>query len=124
MSPRGRDGRVWKTVAVTFLVVFSNVIGNLCLSLGMKTPAGMFSPWIAAGIALLILWTLSRMTLLSWADLSYVLPVTAVGYPLSAFAGKFFLGEQITPQRWAGTALILAGMALVGLTSPSSGRSK
>ena len=86
----------------------------------MKSPAGVLSPWVFAGVALLIVWALSKLALLSWADLSFVLPVTAVGYPLSAFAGYLFLGEAIPPQRWAGTALIVAGMVLVGLTAPSS----
>ena len=42
------------------------------------------------------------MTLLSWADLSYVLPVTSIGYVLTAFLGKYFFAEQITWQRWFG----------------------
>ena len=70
------------------------------------------------GIALLILWLLSRMALLSWADLSYVLPVTSLGYVASALIGRFFLNEQITPARWAGTLLIVAGTVLVGVGSP------
>jgi uncharacterized membrane protein len=70
------------------------------------------------GIALLILWLLSRMALLSWADLSYVLPVTSLGYVASAIIGRFFLNEQITPTRWMGTALIVAGTILVGRGSP------
>ena len=45
---------------------------------------------------LLILWLLSRMTLLSWADLSYVLPVTSIGYVLVALAGELFLHEAIS----------------------------
>ncbi|MCC6345300.1 MAG: hypothetical protein IT166_24075 [Bryobacterales bacterium] len=109
-----------KTAAVTAVVVVSNVAGNLFLSFGMKSPAGILSPWIAAGVLLLVLWTLTRMALLSWADLSFVLPVTAIGYPLSAIAGKLFLAEQITPQRWAGTVLIVAGTVLVGLTMPAA----
>ena len=28
------------------------------------------------------------MTLMSWADLSYILPITAIGYVLSAIAGQ------------------------------------
>jgi uncharacterized membrane protein len=111
---------LWKTAIVTSVVVVSNVAGNLCLSLGMKSSTGMLSPWVFAGVALLILWTLSRMTLLTWADLSFVLPVTALGYPLSAFAGRWFLGETITAERWAGTVLIVAGTVLVGLTAPST----
>jgi uncharacterized membrane protein len=111
---------LWKTLILTLFVVLTNVTGNLFLSKGMKTTAGVLSPWVWLGVALLILWTLSRMTLLSWADLSFVLPVTAVGYPLSAFAGKWLLGEHVTESRWTGTALILAGTLLVGLTSPAT----
>lgn len=84
----------------------------------------IFSPWVAAGILLLILWMLSRMALLSWADLSYVLPVTALGYVLNAFMGKLFLDEQITIARWAGTLLIVAGTALVGWGNPQTGKSQ
>jgi len=101
------------------------------LSHGMKqrpgfqlTPAAIvdtiFSPWVGLGILLLILWLLSRMALLSWADLSYVLPVTSVGYVLSAVMGRVFLAEHITWQRWTGTFLIFGGMLLVGGTQPNT----
>ena len=58
----------------------------------------LFQPWVALGVVLLIVWQLSRMALLSWADLSYVLPVTSVGYVLVALIGKVLLNEQITRQ--------------------------
>ena len=58
----------------------------------------LFNPWVALGVLLLILWLISQMTLLSWADLSYVLPVTSVGYVLVALVGRFFLHEQITAE--------------------------
>jgi len=74
------------------------------------------------GISLLILWLLSRMALLSWADLSYVLPVTSLGYVATSILSRIFLGEQITPLRWAGTLLIVAGMVMVGRGSPHSRR--
>jgi uncharacterized membrane protein len=112
----------WKTALFTAIVVCTNVIGNLCLSLGMKSPAGILSPWVVAGVALLIIWTLTRMTLLSWADLSFVLPVTALGYPLTAWMGRLFLNEQITTERWIGTGLIVTGTILVGLTSPAAAK--
>src|SRR5205085_12572833 len=82
----------------------------------------LFQPWVTAGVLLLVLWMLSRMALLSWADLSYVLPVTSVGYVLVALAGKLFLNEQITPQRWAGILLIVAGVALVSGSAPQTAR--
>jgi uncharacterized membrane protein len=78
----------------------------------------IFTPWVIAGIGLLILWMLTRLTLLSWADLSFVLPVTSVGYVLAVVMGKLFLSEQVSWERWMGTLLIMAGTALVGATYP------
>ena len=118
-----------KTWVVTAVVVLANLLGNASLSWGMKqrrTPvawppldlvAAVFTPWVVLGIALLLLWLLGRMALLSWADLSFVVPVTAAGYALAAVAGHFLLGERVTPPRWAGALLIAAGTALVGTTS-------
>ena len=111
-----------KTWIFATVVVFSNVLGNFFLKRGMPadlpTPlayiAALFQPWAALGVVLLIAWMLSRMTLLSWADLSYVLPVTSIGYVLVALEGKLFLHEVISVKRWAGIVLIMAGVALVG----------
>jgi drug/metabolite transporter (DMT)-like permease len=122
-----------KTRAFTALVVVSNVAGNSALTHGMHqlgdigySPlaliGALFHPWVALGVALLILWTLSHMALLSWADLSYVLPVTAIGYILTALSGRFILGESVSPARWAGILLITAGVTLVGTTNPSTTR--
>ncbi len=118
-----------KTRILTLVVILSNVLGNFALSLGMKAQTmaavsngvmpyirAFFSPMVLLGVALLILWMLSRMALMSWADLSFVLPITSIGYVISAMMGKFFLDENISPQRWAGTLLIMAGMALVSFT--------
>jgi drug/metabolite transporter (DMT)-like permease len=115
-----------KTWICATVVVFSNVFGNFFLKKGMPselpTPLSyitvLFHPWVSLGVVLLILWLTSRMTLLSWADLSYVLPVTSVGYVLVALAGRLFLAEQISAKRWAGIALIVAGVALVSLGTP------
>jgi uncharacterized membrane protein len=116
-----------KTWICAAVVVLSNVFGNFFLKRGMPaslpTPlsyiTALFEPWAALGVVLLVLWMMSRMTLLSWADLSYVLPVTSIGYVLVALTGKFLLNEQITARRWAGILLIMSGVALVSLgTAP------
>jgi uncharacterized membrane protein len=77
----------------------------------------MINPFIAVGIALLVLWLLTRMTLMSWADLSFVLPVTSTGYLLAAFLGRIFLHETVSGERWLGTILIFIGAMLVGMTT-------
>jgi drug/metabolite transporter (DMT)-like permease len=53
------------------------------------------------------------LTLLSWAELSFILPLTALGYLVSASFAKYFLMEHVTPLRWAGTLLIVAGVFLI-----------
>lgn len=109
-----------KARLLTVVVVFSNVLGNLALSVGMKGAGDLkqvlLSPFVLLGVILLIVWTLSRMALMSWADLSFILPVTSVGYVLTALAGKFVLAEQITGYRWWGTLLIFLGMIVVSRT--------
>ena len=128
--PKGRVDL--KTKLLTAFVVATNVLGNFAMSWGMKHQAVelgvsplayirlIFSPWVFVGTTLLVLWLLSRMTLLGWADLSYVLPVTSIGYVIIEFLGRYFLGEQVSWQHWAGTVLIMVGISLVGLTSANT----
>lgn len=121
-----------KTWICATVVVLSNVLGNFFMKRGLPASlndpfayiAALFRPQVSLGVALLILWMLSRMTLLSWADLSYVVPVTSVGYVLVALMGRFFLAERIAPRNWAGIALIVAGVTMVGLGAPRSDRAR
>jgi len=53
--------------------------------------------------------------------LSYVLPVTSLGYVANAAMGHYFLDERVTLQRWAGTLLIVAGTVLVGRSVSNAG---
>lgn len=123
---------VLKTYSVLLLFLALKAAGNSSMAWGMKQvpermsldPAlylrAMIEPFVALGIAALILALLTRMALLSLADLSFVLPVTAIGYVIAVFLGKVFLHETVTRQRWLGTLLIFAGAALVGSTSRST----
>jgi len=77
----------------------------------------MASPFVTLGIAMLILSLLTRLALLSMADLSFVLPVTAIGYVLATLFGQTFLHETVTARQWMGTVLIFLGTGLVGSTS-------
>jgi uncharacterized membrane protein len=126
------SGAVLKTYSVLVFFLALKAAGNSSMAWGMKqvpermsmNPAlylrAMLNPFVAMGIAALILALLTRMALLSLADLSFVLPVTAIGYVIAVFLGKLFLHETVTRQRWLGTLLIFAGAALVGSTSPDT----
>jgi drug/metabolite transporter (DMT)-like permease len=118
-----------KTTSVLLLFLALKSAGNSSMAWGMKqvpeqmslNPAlylrAMLNPFVAMGVLALILALLTRMALLSLADLSFVLPVTAVGYVAAVVLGKVFLHETVSGQRWLGTLLIFAGAALVGSTS-------
>lgn len=78
------------------------------------------NPWVATGVILMILWLLARLALLSWADLTYILPISSVTNVITAAMGAIFLREAITSVRWAGICCITAGVALAAVTPPRS----
>jgi drug/metabolite transporter (DMT)-like permease len=130
-KPSGRAHLI-RTYLMVLLFIGLKAVGNLSLAWGMKHDSeavsanpmhyvrAMFDPFVALGVVLLIVSLLTRMALLSRADLTFILPVTAVGYVLATVLGKYFLHEVVTPDRWAGTLLIFIGAALVSSTKEST----
>jgi len=100
-------------------------VGDSLLSYGMKQVGnislGDFStlllaitnPWVGLGIILLLGFFTSYMTALSWADLTYVLPASSLGYVLLAFIARFALRERVSVPRWLGIALVSSGVGFV-----------
>src|ERR1700726_542823 len=88
-------------------------VGNISL----RDPAALIlaitNPWVAFGILLLLGFFASYMTALSWADLTYVLPASSLGYVLLAFIARFALHEQVSLTRWLGIALVSSGVGFV-----------
>jgi len=115
---------VRKTRILVLLVIVTNVLGNVSLSRGMHQVGRIVSaspldylkafanPWTLLGILVLIAWILLDLALLSRADLSFVLPVTASAYVLVALGGHFLLHDHISWERWAGILLITGGVIL------------
>lgn len=99
--------------------------GDSMLSHGMKQAGpvslhhlqslilAVLNPWVVVGIILLLAFFASYMNALSWADLTYVLPATSLGYVLLALVARFVLHEQVSPLRWLGIALISGGVGFV-----------
>jgi len=115
------------------MVLFSS-IGNVLLSKGMKqvgeivdySASGLsivflrifMSGTIWLGVVSLLVFFVSYLLLLSWADFSFVQPVSSIGYAVVAVLSYFLLGEIISPIRWLGVLFICAGVALVSGTEP------
>jgi uncharacterized membrane protein len=124
--------RIKTLVMILAMVVCANV-GDLMLKRGMTqigavdiSPVGLWhalvltatSGTIWIGIFFLTGFMLSYMTVLSWADYSYVMPAGAFGYALLTLLAVVFLHEAVSPRRWVGVILICVGVLLVGQTRP------
>lgn len=117
---------------VLAMVVCANA-GDLLLKRGMSQIGAVPLNWsgvshafgltvlngtIWMGILFLIGFMLSYMTVLSWADYSYVMPAGAFGYAVLTFLAVLFLHESVSARRWLGVILICIGVLLVGQTKP------
>ncbi len=124
--------RIKTLVMVLAMVVCANV-GDLLLKRGMTeigaveiTASGIShafrmtvtSATIWVGILFLIGFMVSYMTVLSWADYSYVMPAGAFGYAILTLLAVVFLHENVSARRWVGVVLICLGVLLVGQTKP------
>ena len=88
-------------------------VGSISLQHLPSVISAILNPWVAVGILFLLGFVILNMAALSWADLTYVLPATSLGYVLVVLIAHFVLHEQITPLRWLGVALIAGGVGFV-----------
>ena len=114
------------------IVILGGTGGELAVSHAMKqigdvhplTPSVIFSVlaralrmgWLWIGIAFMAAGFFSLLALLSWADVSLVVPATALSYVAGAFGAKFLLHEHVAPVRWAGVLLVCLGVALISVS--------
>lgn len=130
----GRESRLRiKTLVMVLAMVVCANTGDLLLKRGMTSIGAVeFSasglthafrltvanPTIWLGILFLMGFMVCYMTVLSWADYSYVMPAGAFGYAILTFLAVVFLHESVSPRRWIGVLLICVGVMLVGQTKP------
>ncbi len=106
-------------------VTLFSAVGDTLLSRGMKQAGNVSldhlphlllviaNPWVAVGIVFLISFFACYASALSWADLTYVLPATSIGYVILALIAKYGLHEQVSTARWLGIVLISMGVGVV-----------
>jgi drug/metabolite transporter (DMT)-like permease len=88
-------------------------VGNISLKNIPDLLLAIANPWVGLGIILLLFFFASYMTALSWADLTYVLPASSLGYVLLALIARFALHEHISLMRWLGIAMVSGGVGFV-----------
>jgi drug/metabolite transporter (DMT)-like permease len=113
------------------MIMLAGTAGELCMARAMKSlgettdfsPAGIARVvlraaqvgWMWLAILLMATGFFSLLGMLSIANVSFVVPVTAFSYVIGTLGGKLFLREQVTPQRWSGVLLVCVGVTLVFL---------
>ncbi len=113
-----------RTYGVLALATLVQAVGNVCLSKGMKGVSSgssisaifsqaALSPTIWIGTALLLLFFLLFATVLSYADLSFVVPALSVEVVVNVAFASYFLNESVSSVRWLGTLLVSFGVILV-----------
>src|SRR5512137_1535329 len=118
-----------KTVVVMLMAVTAGTVGDLLLAKGMKDLGdisamnlrgilnvayqALTTPKLIIGTAMLAIFFFLWLAVLSWEDLSVALPMQALNYVLVAFLSQYFLGEIVTPLRWAGTVLVCVGVMMI-----------
>jgi drug/metabolite transporter (DMT)-like permease len=117
-----------RTALISLFVVMTGAGGEIALTHAMKrvgevrrfSPAAilrfvgraMLQGWMWAGVGLLALSFYGFLTMLSWYPVSFVMPVTSLGYIAGPLGAKFLLRERLSVTRWAGIVLIFLGVAL------------
>ena len=118
-----------KTMVIVLIAAALGGTGHVFLAKGMR-PVGdlteapsdrvggmvaraVSNPWLLAGVILQASFFFVYLMLLSRADVSLVLPLTAIDYIVVAVLAQYMLGEIVTPVRWAGMGLIVAGVGLL-----------
>lgn len=127
-SPQTASFKIKNRIFIA-LIVLTNTFGNLCLAEAMRhmpnitaVPLASYvlslltNPWLLGGTTLLTAWMISQLSMYTWADLTYILPVTASGYIVTALLSRFILNEHVSAFRWAGVVVIAFGVVLVSET--------
>jgi len=120
---------MFKTLVIMLLAVTAGTIGDILLAKGMKEMGdvsamnlrgilsaayqALSTPKLVIGTAMLAIFFSLWLAVLSWEDLSVALPMQALNYVLVAFLSQYFLGETVSPLRWAGTILVCVGVMMI-----------
>jgi multidrug transporter EmrE-like cation transporter len=124
----------FKTVGLVLFSVFLATAGQLLLKTGMgrvgyidgerigkplQLLGDIARTWqVVVGLAVFGLSAVSWLVVVSRVPLSFAYPFVGITYVLLALFGKFVLHEHVPTIRWIGVALVVAGIIVVGKTSP------
>lgn len=118
----------WTMVGI---IVVATTVGEVLQAIGMRHHGEIrdFRPtaigralavlsrnrYVVASVVAMAISFFAYLELLTVAELSFAVPVTAVTYVFETILAKYVLHERVTWLRWAGASLVICGVALVSL---------
>ncbi|NDQ57614.1 MAG: EamA family transporter [Acidipila sp.] len=118
-----------RNTILVFLVTVAGTLGEMSVGRAMKdigevtrfTPRAIFRvvlqsmarPFMWLGLLLMAVAFFSLLLLLSWENVSFAVPVTALSYVIAAVGAKFLLREEVSGLRWLGVGMVVVGVSLV-----------
>ncbi|HWB85548.1 MAG TPA: EamA family transporter [Bryobacteraceae bacterium] len=113
------------------IVVVSTTVGEVLEALGMRHHGEIrdFRPgalgraaallaqnrYVIGAVIAMAISFFAYMRLLTFEDLSFAVPATAITYVLETVLAKYVLKEHVNWLRWAGASLVICGVILVSL---------
>ena len=116
----------WVYVAI---IVGATAVGEVIGALGMRShgeiranpsaigrafAALVRNRYVIGSVLCMAISFFAYLGLLTVSELSFAGPITAVSFVLETAMAKFILKERVTWLRWAGAALVIGGVTLVG----------
>ena len=86
--------------------------------------AGATNGSILLGVFFEALFFAILLILMSRSDISLLWPLTGLSFVFATFAAIIFLGEKVSPMRWAGVVLVVLGAVLIGYSEKANERAK
>lgn len=123
---------MWKLISVLAVGLVLEAVGVVLLSQGLKelgelariswteivgfAGRAVTNRHILAGIALEAGFFGCLLFLMSHGQVSFVWPLTSLGFVLTTFAARFLLHEEVSGLRWFGVFLIVLGAGTITYT--------
>jgi uncharacterized membrane protein len=127
-----------KIIIVLVVAAIIESIGVALLSWGLKdiqgvrqvtvseivrvARSGVTNTKIIAGVALEAVFFGALLYMMSKRDVSFVWPLTSLGFIFTTLAAQFILREPVSATRWIGVLLIAFGAGLTGYSEAVKGR--
>ena len=119
-----------KLMLILFVALIFEAVGIVYLSRGLKQLSGEARPASLSELVRIIrvgvtngnlwfgmlfeaLFFFGLLLLMAKSDVSFIWPLTSLGFGFTTLAARFFLGEEVSGIRWGGVVLIIAGAALI-----------